>query len=172
MKKPREKRAGVEDEAAGAAFTALVLEVFRLNGRLLAAGNQLGDGLDLTATRWQVLGAVALSQGAATVAEIGRLMGMTRQGVQRVVDDLEAAGLVRRVAHASNLRARPVELTEAGVARYAAITRRQVPWAIRCAEGFPPAELDALVARLRTIGQRVDEVSDQPTGATGKRKDG
>ena len=42
-----------------AAVTALILETFRLNGRLLAAGDALVESLDLTSARWQVLGAIA-----------------------------------------------------------------------------------------------------------------
>ena len=55
---------------AGAAFTALVLEVFRFNGRLLAAGDRLGEPLGLTSARWQVLGAV--EEKPLPVAQIGR----------------------------------------------------------------------------------------------------
>jgi hypothetical protein len=46
---------------AGKAATALILEVFRFNGRLLAAGDKLVANLGLTSARWQVLGAIALS---------------------------------------------------------------------------------------------------------------
>ncbi|MDH3233798.1 MAG: MarR family transcriptional regulator, partial [Alphaproteobacteria bacterium] len=40
------------------AVTALILETFRLNGRLLAAGDRLVGDLGLTSARWQVLGAI------------------------------------------------------------------------------------------------------------------
>jgi hypothetical protein len=42
----------------------LALEIFRLNGELLADGDALVADLGLTSARWQVLGAVALSPGA------------------------------------------------------------------------------------------------------------
>jgi len=151
--------------AKGAAFTAMVLEVFRLHGQLMAAGTRLGRGLDLTASRWQVLGALALESRALTVAEIGRAMGMTRQGVQRVVLDVEAAGLVRRVPHSGNRRARPVELSRRGRAVYAEISRRQAPWANRCAEALTGAELDALVRNLRRVGQAVGSEAAGPQRA-------
>jgi DNA-binding MarR family transcriptional regulator len=140
----------------GAAFTSLVLEVFRLNGMLVAAGNELGRGLHLTSARWQVLGAIALGNRPLTVAEIARTMGMTRQGVQRVTNDLEEAGLVQRAPHPVHRRARPVELTVQGRASYAAISRRQVPWANRCAEALTTARLETAVRSLRTLRQSVE----------------
>jgi len=45
----------------GDAATQVVLETFRVNGLLLAAGNRLAARESLTAARWQVLGAVALA---------------------------------------------------------------------------------------------------------------
>ena len=65
--------------ASGSALSLLILDVFRLNGRLLAAGDRMVEDLGLTSARWQVLGAVALA--AAPVAWIARNMGLTRQGV-------------------------------------------------------------------------------------------
>ena len=44
-------------------LTRLVLELFRLNGRLLAAGDAMTRDLGLTSARWQVLGAVRLAAG-------------------------------------------------------------------------------------------------------------
>src|SRR5260221_10621052 len=76
------------------ALTELMLEVFRLNGRLLASGDRLVAALGLTSARWQVLGAISLGGNRLPVAHIARNMGLTRQAVQRVVNELAAAGLV------------------------------------------------------------------------------
>ena len=48
----------------GGAVTQLILDVFRLNGRLLIAGDRLVGELGLTSARWQVLGAIADCNGA------------------------------------------------------------------------------------------------------------
>jgi hypothetical protein len=40
------------------AFTWLILEIFRFNGRLLAAGDCLTKAVGLLSARWQVLGSV------------------------------------------------------------------------------------------------------------------
>ena len=77
------------------ALTGLVIEVFRVNGDLLATGDAMVHDLGLTSARWQVLGAIALSPVPLPVAHIARNMGLTRQAVQRNVDDMRADGLVR-----------------------------------------------------------------------------
>src|SRR5205814_345438 len=62
------------DARAGGLVTELILEVFRLNGRLLAAGDRLVADLGLTSARWQVLGAIALASSPMPVAWIARNM--------------------------------------------------------------------------------------------------
>ena len=143
--------------ARGSSFTSLVLEVFRLNGRFIAAGNALGRSLDLTSARWQVLGAIALEGRALTVAEIARAMGLTRQGVQRVVDDLEQAAMVTRNDHPTHRRARLVDLTAQGRSRYAAIMRRQAGWANQWAETMPSRELEEMVRGLRKLREDLSD---------------
>jgi DNA-binding MarR family transcriptional regulator len=142
--------------AARAAFTELVLEVFRLNGALLAAGNALCEGTKLTSARWQVLGAIALAAAPPTASQIARAMGLTRQAVQRLVDELEGGGLVRRVEHPESRRARPVQLTERGAALYAEMTRRQAPWAAATARGITRERLEAAREVLRTLRGRLE----------------
>lgn len=40
----------------GGAFTHLLLEIFRINGALLNAGDHLTADIGLTSARWQVMG--------------------------------------------------------------------------------------------------------------------
>ena len=77
-----------EPDRSRLALNGLILDVFRLNGDLLAAGDILVGDLGLSSARWQVLGAIALSPVPLPVAHIARNMGLTRQAVQRVVDDM------------------------------------------------------------------------------------
>src|SRR5580692_5638576 len=102
------------------ALTQLIIETFRLNGRLLAAGDALVADLGLSSARWQVIGAVGLAAAPLPVAQIARNMGLTRQAVQRVVNDLGRMGLVRHAPNPHHRRAKLVLLTAAGRAAYAA----------------------------------------------------
>ena len=76
-------------------FSDLIVMVFRLNGRLIEAGNRLVGDIGLTSAWWQVLGALALSPTPLPVAHIARNMGLARQSVQRIADLLVEKGLVR-----------------------------------------------------------------------------
>src|SRR5690606_21196850 len=69
---------------AGEAITDIALTTFRLNARLMDAAQEMAAAGGITAAWWQVLGGV-LDQ-PRTLADIGRVMGMSRQGVRRVAD--------------------------------------------------------------------------------------
>src|ERR1700723_1483617 len=104
----------------GDAITDLVLETFRLNGRLLASGDVLVADLGLTSARWQVLGAIALSPVPLSVAQIARNMGLTRQAVQRLVNEMGAEELVQFRPNPHHQRAKRVVLSAAGKSAFAA----------------------------------------------------
>jgi DNA-binding MarR family transcriptional regulator len=137
-------------------MTDLILEVFRLNGRLLVSGDALVANLGLTSARWQVLGAIALSPAPLPVAHIARNMGLTRQAVQRLVNEMERAGLVRFGPNPHHQRARLVLLTPRGKAAFDAAMKRQGPWASGLAAGLSPAQIEAATATLRRIRQRLE----------------
>jgi DNA-binding MarR family transcriptional regulator len=147
----------------GAALTALVLEIFRLNGALLVQGDRLVGDIGLTSARWQVMGAAALSPVPLSVAAIARNMGLTRQAVQRVADDLERAGFVRFAPNPHHQRAKLVVLTASGTAAYRAAAARQAPWANRLAAGLDHRRIRTATTILRAISQRLD--GGQPAAA-------
>src|SRR5215472_15915090 len=101
-----------EPGAASEAFTDLVLEVFRANGRLLTAGDRLVVPAGLTSARWQVLGAVEASP--LSVAGIARAMGLARQSVQRIADLPAAEGIVAFRDNPAHRRAKLVTPTPRG----------------------------------------------------------
>jgi DNA-binding MarR family transcriptional regulator len=142
------------------AITELVLETFRLNGRLLAAGDALVADLGLTSARWQVLGAVALSPVPLSVAQIARNMGLTRQAVQRLTDEIEGDGLLRFAPNPHHQRAKLVLLTAAGKSAFAAAMKRQAAWAAALGKGFGVRDIAAAAMTLRAIRQRLDSGTD------------
>jgi DNA-binding MarR family transcriptional regulator len=139
------------------AVSALIVETFRLNGRLLASGDALVADVGLTSARWQVLGAMALSPVPLPVAHIARNMGLARQTVQRLANDLEREGFVRFAANPHHQRAKLVLLTARGQAAYAAAMERQKPWARGLTQGMSAQRLDAATAVLKALRQRLDD---------------
>lgn len=142
--------------AAGTAATDLILEVFRLNGRLLAAGDALVEDLGLTSARWQVMGAISLAESAQPVAWIARSMGLNRQGVQRIVNELRREGLVELKANPHHRRAKLVVLTEAGVHAIERAGERQVPWASTLADGLTAGDISAARRVLLAMRNRLE----------------
>ena len=138
------------------AVTELILEVFRLNGRLLAAGDELVGDIGLTSARWQVLGAIALSAAPLPVAHIARNMGLARQSVQRLVDEMTNGGLVRYAVNPHHRRAKLVLLTDRGEAVYQAAMDRQAPWADSLAAGLTPDAILSATSIIRKIRGRID----------------
>ena len=114
---------------ASDAVTDLVLEIFRLNGCLIASGDALVAKIGLTSARWQVLGAIAMQAGPAPVVRVADAMGLTRQSVQRIVDALEQEAIVIFQPNPHHKRAKLVALTAKGAALYRSAMRLQKPWA-------------------------------------------
>jgi DNA-binding MarR family transcriptional regulator len=138
------------------AISDLVLETFRLNGRLLASGDALVADLGLTSARWQVLGAAALSPVPLSVAQIARNMGLTRQAVQRLANEMEADGLLRFAPNPHHQRAKLVVLTAAGKSAFAAAMKRQGVWASELGTGLDARKIAIAIATLRGIRQRLE----------------
>ncbi len=142
---------------AGAVLTELMLEIFRLNGRLLATGDRLVEDLGLTSARWQVLGAIHFAGEPQTVSWLARSMGLTRQAVQRVVNELEAEGLVTFVTNPAHRRAQHVVLSKAGHTAYRQADRRQIPWVNALASGLTHDEIERARDFLTGIRTRLEQ---------------
>lgn len=149
------RRAAKTHTKGGEAFTKLVLETFRLNGRLLVAGDRLTKNIGLTSARWQVLGILRNIDTPLTVAQIARNMGLQRQSVQRTVDVLCREGLLRMVDNPRHRRARLIVLTPKGWTVVRRATRLQIHWANEIAAGIDPAEIEGACATLHKLRQRL-----------------
>jgi DNA-binding MarR family transcriptional regulator len=142
---------------AGEAATELILEMFRLNGRVLVAGDRMVSALGLTSARWQVLGSVALAARPEPVAWLARSMGLNRQGVQRIVNELIADGHVALEPNPHHRRASLVVLTEQGREAYAAAERLQIPWVNALAKGLGVADIAAARDTMAALRKRLEE---------------
>ena len=130
----------------------LVFEIFRVNERLVAAGDATVKDVGLSTARWLVLGAVVLAPSPIPVAQIARNMGLTRQAVQRVTNEMSASGLVELHDNPRHRRARVVVLTDAGRAAYeAALERWRAEWTAAMEEILSDADILETVRRLRRL---------------------
>ena len=141
--------------SAGNTFTEIVAEVFRLNGRLIEAGDRMSAPVGQTSARWQVLAVVA--NGPASVAQVARTMGLTRQSVQRTADLLAADGLVRYADNPHHRRAKLVTMTPKAHQVLDYIQRRQVQRANEIGEQHDPEQLRTAATVLRQLRQRLEQ---------------
>jgi DNA-binding MarR family transcriptional regulator len=103
-----------------------------------------------------VLGAVAMAPHPGPVPHLARAMGLSRQNVRRIADDLAAAGLLRFAPNPHHRRAKLVLLTERGREVFAAARRLQAPWADGLGDGLDPGEVRAALDTLRALRARLD----------------
>jgi DNA-binding MarR family transcriptional regulator len=134
---------------AGDLLTEVILTTFRLNGRLMEVAQERAKEGGITAAWWQVLGGVL--DEPRSVADIGRRMGMTRQGVQRIADLLVARGLAEYRPNPTHRRAKLLACTEAGYWAIRQISLVQRPWANRMGEEIGVDELRGALATMQRL---------------------
>ena len=89
------------------------MDVFRLNGLLIAVGDAMAEPSGQTSARWRVL--AAIDEAPLSVAQIARAWWLTRQSVQRVADVLVKDGLAAYEANPSHRRAKLLRITPGGL---------------------------------------------------------
>jgi DNA-binding MarR family transcriptional regulator len=144
-------------------ITRLVIETFRLNGNLLTAGDRLVADIGLTSARWQVLGAIDLSPAPLTVAHIARNMGLSRQAVQRIVNELVTDGIVAFAPNPHHARAKLVTLTKPGARIFAAAMERQRPWVRKLGCTIPLDDVRTAIKVMQSLRARLEAPSPDAT---------
>lgn len=136
-------------------LTEIMLEIFRLNARLLEKGNQIVAPLGMTSARWQVLGAIALSGKAVSCPQIAAAMGITRQGAQKQLKLAHEDHWVAIQQNPRNLRSPLYELTRAGRDAYGKAMAQQAVWSKALARGIAPSDWQTTLTVLRELDARL-----------------
>jgi DNA-binding MarR family transcriptional regulator len=105
----------VEDVVKELGYLTLGTRLKRLGERLQAQTQvllELAD-VDLPASNFPVLAALE-RLGHLSVGELTEAVGMSQPGVTRLLDKLEAEGLVRSIQMAADRRVRTIALTKSG----------------------------------------------------------
>lgn len=131
--------------------TEIVLNIFRLNARLLEQGDRLVQPLGLTSARWQVLGAIALAGEPQTAPQIATTMGVTRQGVQKQLNLAVAEGLIESHPNPRHQRSPLHALSAKGQVAFADAMALQRVWAKSLVQGLPLPELQAAKQVLASL---------------------
>lgn len=138
-----------------------MLELFRLNSRLITAGDRLVAPLGLTSARWQILGTISKGEHPQPVAWLARNLGANRQNVQRIVNDLEKEGLLAFETNPNHRRAQLVVLTIKGSQAYAAAMALQIPWINSLADGIALDDIKAMQRTMASLRQKLDPGTEE-----------
>ena len=141
---------------AGEAVTSFILDLFRLNGLLLNAGDRLVARVGLTSARWQILGAIVSAERPQPVAWLARDLGANRQNVQRIINDLHDEGIVAFEANPHHRRAQLVVLTDKGRQTFDAAMRLQVPWVDGLSDGLSLEDIEATRRVFLALRKKLD----------------
>lgn len=134
--------------------------VFRLNGQLLALGEDLSRPVGLTAAWWQVLGTVLVEP--RPVAAIAREVGVSRQSVQRIADLLVHRRLARYEPNPAHRRAKLLAPTELGRDAVRRISPRHRAFAERLAAAMGERELADVADQLAALSRVLHTLLNQP----------
>lgn len=120
------------------------------------------EACDLTNAQWLPLLKLYLGQ-ASTVAEVARECQLDAGAMTRMLDRLEAKGLVRRVRSVADRRVVNIELTEAGL-----VAAKGIPVVLSRVQnahlkGFSVEEFEALKGFLRRIISNAQAPVSNPT---------
>ncbi len=137
-------------------FTEVVLETFKVGGLLNIEGDKMTKEFGLTASRWKILGAIELSDTPLTISEIGRLMGQSRQAVQRLVDLMTKDKLLQQLENPNHKRAKFVQLTPQAKTLYLQLDKKQTQWADHLSVDIKKSELETTREVLKKISSLID----------------
>lgn len=135
--------------SSGDEFALLVADVYELAGALRQSGESLATMEGQTQARWQLLSAV--SEEGLPVPAAARRLGVTRQAVQRVANDLVAEGLADFTTNPEHRTSPILRLTSTGRASLAAMDRRARTANRRAADRVGADTVTAVRAGIRDI---------------------
>lgn len=144
-------------------LSTMALSVFRLNGQVLDVAESLARPAGLTAAWWQVLGAVL--DEPKSVAGIARLMGITRQSVQRIADLLVDRGLTEYLPNPAHRTAKLLAPTPRGVEAVHLINPGHASLAARLVAQLGHDELDRICDALSSLSAALDALDVVPVAS-------
>jgi DNA-binding MarR family transcriptional regulator len=148
----------VSDEVA-----LLVADVFEAAGALRRLGEHTAQAEGLTQARWQVLSVA--SETALTVPQAARRLGVSRQNVQRVANDLVTFGYAEYQANPDHRGSPLLALTPPGQEVLAGVTARSAAVHRTLFAALPEPE----IARTRAFLRRLLTELDRHEQVEGKR---
>lgn len=135
--------------SAKALVPIIVADIYEIAGRFRDHGEAIARTVGQTQARWQVLSAA--SGRPHTVAQIARVLGVTRQNVQRISDLLVEEGAAEYRDNPDHRGSPHVILTRHGHTALEAITKAAAGYHARLARKLSPSDVVSLQRGLRRL---------------------
>ncbi|MCR9200203.1 MAG: MarR family transcriptional regulator [Planctomycetaceae bacterium] len=145
----------------GRLLAELIDEVVTLQQSVLTASDKIGGKLGLTRSLWQVL--CATENAPLSVPQISRALNLTRQSVQRSVNILVRDGLLETIPNPDHKNSPLVEHSRKTQLAFRRVSRLQVVWADRLADGWSVNDLTTVIQMLRLLRTSIDDDKQQST---------
>lgn len=145
----------MQHTTSGSKLTELIVATFRLNGAIINTGDKLVKDLGLTSARWQVLGTII--DEPATVSEIARKMGLSRQNVQRISNRLIKDGFIETADNPAHRKAKLCTLSTFGKKTMKEVTRRQRVWANEISKDIDMETLTLAITTMEKCRQKITD---------------
>ena len=145
------KSAATRKKAADVSGTHLWLVMMKAHRALQRLATQSIESSEVCLSDFAVM-EMLLHKGPQPVNEIGRRIELTSGAITTAVDRLESRGLVTRVAHESDRRARIVRLTPRGKEQAAKVFAVHKTAMDLAASGLSKTERATLIQLLKKLG--------------------
>jgi DNA-binding MarR family transcriptional regulator len=134
----------------------VVADIYELAGRLREHGEAIAATVGQTQARWQVMSAA--SARPQTVPQIARVLGVTRQNVQRIADLLVAEGAAEYRDNPDHRVSPHLILTKGGRTALERITEAAAGYHAALTQKLSPSEVASLRRGLRRLLEAVADV--------------
>jgi DNA-binding MarR family transcriptional regulator len=141
---------------AQALVPIVVADIYEIAGRLRDQGETIARTVGQTQARWQVLSAA--SGRPHTVPQIARVLGVTRQNVQRITDLLVEEGAAEYRDNPDHRGSPHLILTRRGHGTLEAITKAAAGYHGRLARKLSPYDVVSLQRGLRRLLEALTDV--------------
>lgn len=146
---PRAAHSTPADADKVAAYRELIADVQELAAVSRRVSEPEAAAVGITGAQWHTLS--VLEAGPATVPAVAERLGVTRQAIQRVVDDLVVQHLVERRPNPRHARSPLHRITPEGRRRLERLDRQSVTPRARAMAAVSTEQLSAARAVLRAV---------------------
>ena len=138
------------------AIDLLIRDILFCYFRLNAGGERMFAAVGQTPGKVSLMRSLK-EEGPQSVAQLARSRPVARQGVQRMADELSAAGLIEFVPNPSHRRAKLARLTTRGQLLMEKAMAGELRWAARLAHNFSEREIETARDVIRRLKQILGE---------------